>query len=378
MFTEKYISMNEPRYLDDAVVRYRAAVNCSLASPVQRSLAARIWARSADDSHHNSALEAYKAAIQLLPSLAALNLTVKARQQILVWRTDGLGPDAAACAIRNGQFDTAIELLEEARTVFWSQSIKLQMLLGNLRRQHPTQEPLADRFERLSRQLRQGSFRGIFSTLPDQKLPIEKDNARYRELHQQWLDSISEIRNLDGFDGFLRPKTWLQLSDAVVNRLVVILVGSKYGCSALLIHSRNIQHIPLEISYQEVKDMAETLQTLVSAPGSRPMERPSPIRNPTEVIFKNTLTRMWNEIVHPVVHKLQLEVPLFHLLHFSPSSHLCRKGHLCLVCGGALLDRLRSCRSTQQGHILVMATRFSTLSFRLSHPRSAYFIAGNQ
>ena len=94
-----------------------------MAAPVSlRFRAAKTWSHHAD-SRHKLALDAYQAAINLLPRLAMLGLNLQSCHEALTSGTDGLARNAAACAIQSGQYDKAIELLEEGRTIFWSQAL---------------------------------------------------------------------------------------------------------------------------------------------------------------------------------------------------------------------------------------------------------------
>ena len=118
-----YFTTNESRYLDKAMAAFQMAVMCEAVPATLRFRIAKTWSHLAD-SRHESALDAYQAVIDLLPHLAMLGLNLQARQQALVTSdTDGLARNAAACAIQLGQFDKAIELLEEGRTIFWSQAL---------------------------------------------------------------------------------------------------------------------------------------------------------------------------------------------------------------------------------------------------------------
>ncbi|KIM85553.1 hypothetical protein PILCRDRAFT_5246 [Piloderma croceum F 1598] len=96
----------------------RVATTCGSAPASVRFRSAKSWAHYADDSDRESALDAYRAAIELLPVFC---LDLQARQQALTYGSDGLARDAAAYAIRLGRYDMAAELLEEGRAVLWCQ-----------------------------------------------------------------------------------------------------------------------------------------------------------------------------------------------------------------------------------------------------------------
>jgi hypothetical protein len=71
-------------------------------------------------------IDAYEAALQALPKLAALSFDLKSRQEGLFEDTDGLARDASRFTIQAGKIDKAIQFLEEGRAVFWSQFLSLR------------------------------------------------------------------------------------------------------------------------------------------------------------------------------------------------------------------------------------------------------------
>jgi thioredoxin-like negative regulator of GroEL len=107
--------------LDSAITAFREASTDLSGSHLIRVRIATKWASIAHQNDHPSALEAYKIALDLLRQLAALSLDVRSRQSILAMAgLHNIASDAAAWAIKNGQYETAIEHLEVGRSVFWS------------------------------------------------------------------------------------------------------------------------------------------------------------------------------------------------------------------------------------------------------------------
>jgi hypothetical protein len=150
-------------YLNNSMAAFRVAVNCDIAPTYQRFSAAKSWTRHAD-SKHDSALEAYSAAIGLLPRLTMLGLDLHSRQQVLSSVSDGLARDVAACAIRSCQYSKAVELLEEGRTALWSQALQLRTPMNELYDVSPT---LAKDLRRISRALERGSLRDMSRNVSD-------------------------------------------------------------------------------------------------------------------------------------------------------------------------------------------------------------------
>ncbi|THH12051.1 hypothetical protein EW146_g7828, partial [Bondarzewia mesenterica] len=244
LLVDMYSRTKYSQHLYDAVAAFRAAVECTSASASDRFTSARDWARRTDGIHE-SALEAYQSAIGLLPRIAMLGLNLQSRQEGLSSRSDGLASDAAACAIRFGQLDRAVEFLEEGRAVFWTQALRLRTPLDELRKAAPE---LAQKLEDISRALEQGSYRDISRNPSDsaQKvMSMVREAVHYRHLEDDWTATLKEIRNMDGFETFLGPKRFSALERAASHGPVVILNASRSSCNALIVTLSGIHHIPI-------------------------------------------------------------------------------------------------------------------------------------
>jgi hypothetical protein len=243
----------------------------------QRFHTARAWASHADSSHE-SALEAYQAAIELLPRLAMLSLDLSSRQQALTSGSDGLACAAAACAIESGRFERAVELLEEGRAVFWSQALQLRTPMAELRKVAPELERV---LRDISLALEQGSLPDLsrdMSDNPQQKVTMEREAARLRRLNDNWLATLDEVRQLKGFEDFLRPRQISTLLGAAVEAPVVILNASNAGCAALILTSSNgVQHVPLMPTFADVTALVDLMQ-IATSPGHRDLPRSAYIR----------------------------------------------------------------------------------------------------
>ncbi|THH12052.1 hypothetical protein EW146_g7830 [Bondarzewia mesenterica] len=327
-----YHHTHQQRHLDDAVIAFRASVACTSASTLVRFVAARRWALRTD-GNHDSALEAYRAAIQLLPRIAMLGLNLQSRQEALISRSDGLARDAAACAIRSGDFKKAIELLEEGRAIFWSQALQLRTPLDDLRARKPA---LAQKLENISRALEQGSQRDTFRSPSDsaQKvLSMEQEASHYRKLNDEWLAVLQEIRMLDGFHNFLLPKSFDILHGAASRGPVVIVNASRSRCDALVLTSSTVKHVPLDLTIVDAlilvhckrhaasssplpQGLQKFLEKVVGKTRDLMTEeqrhlRPKRIdvkrqRHPDET-FQDILRTLWKCVVEPILHSLDLK-----------------------------------------------------------------------
>ncbi|KAF8512786.1 CHAT domain-containing protein [Gautieria morchelliformis] len=336
-FMAAYTHSDKAMYLQDAMDAFRAAATCETASASQRLRIAKLWATHAD-SRHESALDAYYIAIQLLPRLAMLGLDLPSRHRALTSGSDGLARDAAACAIRMGQYERAVELLEEGRAVFWSQAMQLRTPMSDLRDVAPE---LEQRLRRISLTLEQGSLRDVSRDMSDcsqKAVSMEREASHFRRLNDEWLMVIEEVRQLEGFEDFLRPRRLSTLLPAATEGPVVILNASNTGCDGLILTSSGVQHVPLVLVLADVTALVNCIQ-LATASGSRDPALSASIRAHVEGLeqmlpfntlqllrhtsesrvmarakfggqtddLQTVLAVLWRSVVKPVIQSLALE-----------------------------------------------------------------------
>ncbi|THU94297.1 hypothetical protein K435DRAFT_860746 [Dendrothele bispora CBS 962.96] len=279
----------------------------------QRFPATRMLARISDagDDGHGLALDAYRESIQLLPLLATIGLDLKSRQQALMLNTDGLAREAAACAIRHGRLDLAVEFLESGRTVFWSQALQLRMPVDQLA---AVNIELANKLQDISKQLENGALRDVSrsgSGSGEQAVVFDTEAVNYRLLDVEWAELVEKIRELEGFDDFLKPKSFITLSAAAQHGTIVILNASSFRseCDAILLTStQDPIHVPLKtLSYQTLEALARHMCTLTnsSLPTAR-STRPYVIMGDSDSAFRKILSLLWKRIVQPVLQALGL------------------------------------------------------------------------
>ena len=116
-----------------------------------RLQASQLWIRGVRLLKHGSQafLDAYKVAIDLLPRLAWMGLSLCDRCHQLFQAADG-ARDAAAAALELHRPDLAVEWLEQGRSIVWSQLSQLRTPVDDLRTVYPE---LAAQFERVSHEL---------------------------------------------------------------------------------------------------------------------------------------------------------------------------------------------------------------------------------
>jgi hypothetical protein len=281
-------------------------------------------------------------------------------------RNLALSSHAATCAVRLGQFHTAVEFLEACRSIFWSQALQLRTPLDALAAIQPD---LSSKLTEISRQLEQASFRDTsqyaLNDSPVKVMSIESEDIRCQKLNEKWEDVIKSIRLLHGFEDFMQPKGINALKEAAVSGPIIILTANATACFALIVTlSNDVQYLELpQIDLPKVQLLSDLSRGL-SKPGidfnTYFAEMRDHGNNPQDLsefearlhggqegyinvdpdnIFRELLANLWKNIVKPVFDALHLEVSLMfsclvpNLNHSQKSSDpprlwWCPTGHL--------------------------------------------------
>ena len=228
--------------LDAAIDSWQRASRVPTGTSSARLAAARSWgAAAADAGRTRAAADAYAAAVGLLPAVAWHGLDRATREeQLAQWA--GLAADAAACAVLDARPELAVELLEQDRSVLWSQVLNLRTDLTRLAEKAPD---LAGRLD---------TIRAILdSPVPEATPPLSQpadDNpppgttARQqdavelrRRKAREWDEILAQVRVLEGFEHFLAATPYAELAAAAADGPVVIVNASRHGCHALIVDS---------------------------------------------------------------------------------------------------------------------------------------------
>jgi tetratricopeptide (TPR) repeat protein len=246
-------------------------------------------------AHSPRVLDIYKCTIDLLPRVAEPWLSTSSRLRELS-DSESLCRHAAIRAIMLNDYQTAIELFEQGKTVFWQQAMEVR-----------SYDP-EDFFDE-TRQL----VKTIESSDSDQLPPghreqaIEEKRQSYLRLREQCSDPFFIIHRLADIGGFDR------LAKATENGPVVILLDWYLAPFALIIESReSVRALRLHINSEQISQLLRS-SNLHSAPtsGSRmsddACDRPRG-EGPSPVDITELLAQIWYDIVRPVIEELNLEV----------------------------------------------------------------------
>ncbi|KAF8431596.1 CHAT domain-containing protein [Boletus edulis BED1] len=250
--------------------------------------AARAWIRVAE-FQHPSTLLAYETSLRLLiHHLAALPLLPQ-HLIILKERSASLAVDAFSAFLRRGARVRAVELLEQGRSVFWSQLNRLRFPLDDVTASGPAGRLLADEFIHVASLIRIA----LDSPGADQ-------HGRLCHLNLEMQRVIINIRELPGLSRFLLPSLFSELQRAASGGPVIIVNASQYSCDALVVLlDQNPVHIPLQITLECVRDLSKEVNNLTVRATRADVTRE----------LAAFLRKLWDLIVSPIVDVLLTMYP---------------------------------------------------------------------
>ena len=280
------------------------------AIPSVRLTAAQLWGATAAGARQtHAAAEGYAVAVGLLPTVAWHGLDRSVREeQLAEWA--GLAADAAACAVLDDRPQLAVELLEQGRSVLWTQALNMRHDLTRLAEKAPH---LAERLDAIRVILDNpmpeaappaqwvGTGAPVMSHAPWQRDAVEERKRKARE----WDDLLAQVRMLDGFEHFLTATPFAELSAVATEGPVVIVNASDRGCHALIVSadSQEVGVVPLpDMSLEAVVDRGNAL--LQALAGAANPGRGFADRERDRHAILDVLDWLWDVIAEPVLTTL--------------------------------------------------------------------------
>ncbi|KAG1732868.1 uncharacterized protein EDB91DRAFT_1057825 [Suillus paluster] len=239
---------------------FKAAANLVSGGFLGRLRASLDWVRHADKYAHGTDLEAYATSMQLLDAYMSATASVSSRHHTMKNFPSTLAVDAASCALRRGDVCRAVELLEQGRTLIWTQMARFRTPLDNLQDHGAHAEALMKKFRDLS---------SILDRPPNHsegmsRVDIEAEVTRYRCLVKNWNTALDDIRKIKGFDCFLLAPLFSELQGAARNGPIIILIASKSSCNAIIVpHKESPVSVELTITVEKLVQLVNTLQRTV-------------------------------------------------------------------------------------------------------------------
>ncbi|KAG2156326.1 CHAT domain-containing protein [Suillus clintonianus] len=288
-----------------AMHHLQAAANVVSGGLLSRLRASLFWVNKAHEHSHATELEAYTTSMQLLDAYMSARASVSSRHNVMKYFPNTLAVDAASCALRSGDVCRAIELLEQGRTLIWTQMTRLRTPLDGL-------QDLGDHAVALMKKFRDLS--SLLNTPPmnyqegTPSVNVEAEASRYRRLVEDWNRVVEGIRDIEGFSRFLLPPLFSDLQHAARDGPVVVLVASKSSCDAIIVpHNQPPMNIKLRINLERLQHLVVKLQRASqpqAAPKPAPETTPKSAPKSTHLPLMKALTELWDDVVRPVVDNL--------------------------------------------------------------------------
>ncbi|KAJ6478134.1 CHAT domain-containing protein [Mycena vitilis] len=277
-----------------------------------RFSAASRWALGALMAQHQSVVEAHYTAIELLPEVAWLGLSIVDRHH----QIKDAGPvvrNAATFAIKSRRPDMAVQWLEQGRSIIWGQLLKLRTPVDGLKQNYPE---LATELSELSAQLEGATTRTNDSLLQHPKTyqpPISIAQCSHATAQKRKL-LLEKIRELEGFQNFLLPNTLDDLSLITQKGSIILVNAGILGCDALALRldsKSKVLHVPLPMltpGHRLLPYMgrANNMDRLHAH-----RERGSPS---LEDDFARILSELWIHLVRPVLDGLAITTMILRML----------------------------------------------------------------
>ncbi|CAE6409494.1 unnamed protein product [Rhizoctonia solani] len=304
----QYQRTGDPSKLKNALGSFRKIPDPSVGVSLPKFLFTICWADRASkhSSLRSSRNEAFHATVDLLPHAIWLSDTPK-EQHTYIRTTGNVAKRAASAAIRSFDYKLALEWLEHARCVMWSQNLMLRSPLDQL---HSFDPDLAARLKKTAERLHSAS-----SELPTSSSStcgsgqIVQDRL---DLAKKYNELLGQARSLPGFEDFLRPMKASELLRAARNGSVVMINCFEEWCDALLIlpGKDNISHLRLpqfseKKAFHAHSELEKSIQQYDYDDSNRSeVEGPQEPGIRTNDRVAHVLATLWSDIVKPVLEFL--------------------------------------------------------------------------
>jgi tetratricopeptide (TPR) repeat protein len=293
----RYRATKEEPYAVTAWSLYSTLASDLNARPRERYEAVLHWIRDAKSTHDgNQASLAYRSAINLLPRLGYIGQDAITRREALAYAR-GIACQAAAHELTSDNTDTAIELLEQGRSVFWTQLLRL--------RSPQDVAPVEDtaQIDRLVQELQK----------------TEDASWADRRRKAEELDTlITSIRKKPGYEHFMASRPFADFMTTIdgLDGHVVILIPGDSVCDVVLLgassgSSRTHLRLPA-VNVESLQTMSDSLRSAAEherkGDDARGMKKVPPTAkvgpSPDEIVLR----KLWDTLVKPIVEALQLTV----------------------------------------------------------------------
>jgi tetratricopeptide (TPR) repeat protein len=255
----------------------------------------------ADDEDWAGALDAYRAATDLLPAQSARYLS-RADQEHVLARQSGLATEAAACAVRLDDPVEAVKLLEVGRGIMLAQALESRGDLTALRDAHSELAAEFDRVrEALSADGAQVSDGGILVSGIEAGARGRTRAEERRRAARDWDRLNARIRAIDGFTRFNLPPAEADIRALAAHGPVVIVNQSRHGTDAMLVTAGGTTAVPLPAATGAAISSARASMAQAQA---RRLEGTLAARTSSAREMSGVLGWLWDAVAEPVLSAL--------------------------------------------------------------------------
>ena len=290
----EFIQGADPDGYPRAAAAWRELADSTACPALLRALAAQnLGVLSCRAGDLDAAAAGFAAAAGLLDLVAWRGLE-RSDQERVLQQFGGLAGAAAACAVRTGQIERAVELLEQSRGVLLAQVIDARSGYDELGR---AEAGLADRLAEIHDALDAAIPRTSWA-VPDGGPRLGAgDGERPRlELATERERLLDEIRRRPPFTRFLLPPEIGLLRTAAAAGPIVAVYVSEHGCGALIVTERDVELVKLpQLTMAAAAGQANTFLGAVRR-----------IDGSTNDVVLGVLAWLWDTITGPVLAHLGL------------------------------------------------------------------------
>ncbi|KAH7337313.1 CHAT domain-containing protein [Rhizoctonia solani] len=305
-YEQRFQLLHDEASLNSALDYFRQGTY-SIGYPNSRIEAALSLAGISAENGLPDHLDAYQTAIELIPEVIWVGITVDNRYKTLA-KLSNIAVEAASAAIASAQPELALEWLEQGQSIVWNQTLLLRSPLDDLRKDFPA---LAKKLEKLGSELYYASSRrdSDFQEFAPKLATPEQVAQQHHQIAKEYADQISYVRGLPGFSNFMKPKKFIDLVPAARAGPVVVINCHESRCDALIISPgvSQVAHATLPFfTNKDARRLRAGLEKLLN--GDHMRQRGILLRwksTEKQISFKQILATLWNRVVHPVLMLLQ-------------------------------------------------------------------------
>jgi tetratricopeptide (TPR) repeat protein len=302
-----------PQHFQSAYHYIEEAIR-STGSPEQKLHAALDTVRLCSDfpvyvTSDDMVLRAHGSVLETIPPFIWLGQSIPHRfSQLVEYKLGDAIVAAASAAIAFHKPSLALEWLEEGRNIVWGQLARLRSPIAELR---DYDSKLAHQLERTSAALQNAGSESMESP---PGMSIEDTAHHHHKLASEYDQILAQVRQLEGFENFFRPKSITELAPAARHGPVALIIVHHSRCDALVLcHPGNVIHIPLpNFSLKMAHRMRLSLSKSIEGGRSAGLRDNASSRGVHLVGLQQGMRRilklLWLCVVQPIICSIKPEV----------------------------------------------------------------------